>query len=202
MFQGNKMTSRATREVTDLLIAWREGDETALAELMPIVYRRLKRMAVGYLRGERREHTLDPTALVHEAYLRLVQLKRVSWQDRAHFYAICAQMMRRVLVEHARQRDSAKRGRGFQKVPIETLRDLPPSPSSTSEARRLVALDEALSELAAREAVQAQVVELRYFGGLNRDEIAEVLGISSATVTRKWRQARAWLLRYLSHSQD
>jgi len=184
-------------DVTDLLIAWRHGDGTALDALMPIVYRELKRNAAGFVRHERDNHTLQPTALVSELYLRLVDVKRMSWQDRAHFFAMCATFMRRILVEHAREQGSAKRGRGLPEIPLEEARQ-----AVSQEPADVVALEEARRELAERDPQMARIVELRFFGGLNRDEIAEVMNISSATVTRKWRQARAWLGRYLKQDGD
>lgn len=190
------MSREVERDVTDLLLAWREGDKAALAELMPIVYRRLKRLAIGLLREERGSHTLQPTALVHEAYLRLVELERLSWRDRAHFYAMSTTLMRRILVDHARQLDSAKRGKEMPRVSIDEARD-----TTAGKPAEIAALDEALSELAEKDGQLARIVELRYFGGLNREEIAEVLDTSSASVTRKWRKARAWLLRYLSQNE-
>ncbi|MCH9646646.1 MAG: sigma-70 family RNA polymerase sigma factor [Deltaproteobacteria bacterium] len=186
------MAPQEPQDITGLLIAWRQGDEDALVALMPTVYRRLKRMAIGFLRYERGDHTLQPTDLVHEAYLRLIQLKRVSWQDRAHFFAMSSTLMRRVLVEHARNHGSVKRGKGILKVPLEELGEVHLPPASD-----LLALDEALRDLADIDEGMARIVEMRYFGGLNRDEIAEVTGISSASVTRSWRKARAWLQRYL-----
>lgn len=184
------------QDITGLLIAWRQGDQDALTALMPAVYRRLKRMAIGYLRFERDAHTFQPTDLVHEAYLRLIELKRVSWKDRAHFFAMSSTLMRRILVEHARQRDSAKRGKDAVKVPLDAARDLHIAP-----AAELLALDDALRDLGEQDEVMAKIVEMRYFGGLNRDEIAEVLGISSASVTRSWRRARAWLQRHLAEGE-
>ncbi len=193
------MPPQEPEDITGLLIAWRKGDQEALALLMPAVYRRLKRMAIGYLRYERSNHTLEPTDLVHEAYLRLIQLKRVSFKDRAHFFAMSSTLMRRVLVEHARHHDSVKRGKGVLKVPLEALGDIQIAPAAD-----LLALDEALRDLADRDTEMARIVEMRYFGGLNRDEIAEVVGISSASVTRTWRKARAWLQRHLAaeHRQE
>ena len=191
------MLQATKRDATDLLIAWRGGDEDALVELIPIVYGRLKRMAARFLRQERPGHTLQPTALVHEAYLRLIELKQVSWQDRAHFLSVCARLMHRVLVEHARHHGRAKRGSGARKVPLETLGDLPFRPLPD-----LVALNEAIRDLAARDRVLADIVVLRYFGGLNRDQIGEVLGISGRTVTRRGRMARAWLRRCLAADRE
>jgi RNA polymerase sigma factor (TIGR02999 family) len=186
------MPKADAHEITELLQAWREGDEDALTELMPRVYRRLKEIAGHLMRRERKEHTLETTALVHEAYLRLFDYERISWRDRTHFFAMCARIMRRVLVDHARAHGSEKRGGGARRVETGELRNL-----TNGRAPQLVALDEALQELAHHDAQKARIVELRFFGGLEREEIAEVLGISSATVTRRWRSARAWLLNYL-----
>lgn len=185
------MSHGDAHEITDLLLAWRQGDEQALVELMPLVYRRLKEIA-GYLVGrERQDHTLEATALVHEAYLRVADLERISWQDRAHFFAMCARVMRRVLVDHARHYGREKRGADLRVEGID-LSDI-----AGTQMPHLVMLDEALKALATHDAQKARIVELRFFGGLEREEIAEVLEISSATVTRRWRSARAWLVNYL-----
>ena len=191
MFSGEEGQHRA--EVTRLLVAYSDGQGGAREALWPLIYDELRAIAERQLRRERANHTLNTTALVHEAYLRLIQLKRVSWRDRAHFYAMSSTIMRRILVEHARHHGSAKRGKGILKVPLEELGELRPARPTD-----LLALDEALRDLAGRDAGMARIVEMRYFGGLNRDEIAEVMGISSASVTRIWRRARAWLQRYLA----
>lgn len=185
------------REITGLLVAWRGGDGDALAELMPRVYRRLKQIAGHLVRRERQSRALDTTALVHEAYLRLVDLERIGWRDRVHFFAMCARIMRRVLVDHARHRGREKRGGGAHRVDTAELGRL-----SSERAPELVALDDALGELAQIDAQMAKIVELRFFGGLDREEIAEVIGVSSATVTRRWRTARAWLIRYLNRESS
>ncbi len=179
-------------EITGLLVAWRGGDDDALARLLPLVYRRLKTIAGHLVRRERQGHTLEATALVHEAYVRLIDLEGVGWRDRAHFYAMCSRIMRRVLVDHARYLGRAKRGGDARRADTAELQRL-----SSDRPLPLVALDEALAELAKYDDQKARVVELRFFGGLDRNEIAEVLGISSATVTRRWRSARAWLLSNL-----
>jgi len=179
-------------EITQLLVAWSDGDQEALEKLLPLVYRRLRRLAGSYLRSERPDHTLQTSALVHEAYLRLIQQDKVRWRDRAHFFAIAAQMMRRILVDHARHHGYVKRGGPALRVPAGELDRV-----SASHDPDLVALDEALKALAETDPEQARLVELRYFGGLTKEEIAEVMGIASATVTRRWRLARAWLYRYL-----
>lgn len=186
------MPNSDAQGITDLLAAWRRGDDDALTALMPLVYRRLKEIAGHLMRGERREQTLETTGLVHEAYLRLVEIESINWADRAHFFAMCARIMRRVLVDQARYHSRDKRGSRPRRVETAQLLQL-----SSERAPDLVALDEALGELSRRDAQMAEVVELRFFGGLDRDQIAEALGISSATVTRRWRAARAWLIKYL-----
>ena len=186
------MPRRDVHEITGLLVAWRGGDDDALANLLPLVYRRLKTIAGHLVRRERQGHTLEATALVHEAYVRLIDLEGISWQDRAHFYAMCSRIMRRVLVDHARYLGRAKRGGDVQRIDTAELQRLP-----SERPPPLVALDEALAELARHDEEKARIVELRFFGGLDREEIGEVLGISSATVTRRWRSARAWLLSNL-----
>ena len=185
------MTTPA-KGVTELLVLWRQGDHEAQERLMALVYDDLRRRAAGYLRRERGGHTLQPTALVHEAYLRLVEQDRVVWQNRAHFLAIAASMMRRVLVDHGRRQKAGKRGGAGTRV---TLDDAfaPVAPRGLD----LLALDEALTELAALDEQQARIVELRAFGGLEVEETAEALGISSATVKRHWAFALAWLQRRL-----
>lgn len=181
-----------SRAITDYLIAWSDGDETALSPLMEGVHRRLLGLASTLLRSERDDHTLDAAALVNEAFLRLVQQQRARWQDRAHFFAIAAKLMRRILVDHARRRQSEKRGCEALTLQIDDfdLRDTPPPAEIT-------AVDQAIWELESRDAQLAEIVVLKYFGGMSRDEIAEVLHISSATVSRRWRTARAWLFEYL-----
>jgi RNA polymerase sigma factor (TIGR02999 family) len=171
------------------------GDASALDRLLPVVYQEMRRLAAAYLRGERAGHTLQPTALAHEAYLRLVGLQDFPWQNRAHFMAMAARAKRGILVDHARRRKARKRGGGEPAVPLDT--------SSMVAAGRPVAfddLDRALSDLARLSERQARVVELRYFGGLNIEETAEVLGISPVTVKRDWALARAWLYRELSEA--
>ena len=170
-----------------LLRAWSEGDQAALEQLTPIVYNELRRLARYYLKSERPNHILQTTALVNEAYLRLVDCKRVQWQDRAHFFAVSAQMMRRILVDHAR-RQNLKRGADIEHFSLEDTAVISPHRSA-----ELIALDEALENLARMDARKAQVVELRFFGGLSVEETAEVLNISPVTVMRDWGTARAWL---------
>ena len=181
----------AATAVTTLLRAWRRGDQAAFERLTPLVYDQLRRRARHYLRGERPNHTLRPTALVHEAYLRLVNLDQVDWQDRSHFFALAARQMRRILVDSARARRYQKRGGGAVSVTFD---------EALAVSRRdpdLVALDDALELLAQQDARKVRVVELRFFGGLTNDEIAAALGISSDTVTRDWQMAKLWLRRAL-----
>jgi RNA polymerase sigma factor (TIGR02999 family) len=174
--------------VTELLRRWNLGDREAMDRLMPIVYDELRRLAAGYLKGERPDHTLQPTALVHEAYLRLVRQDRVEWQNRAHFFGIAARMMRRVLVDHARRRQAGKRDGGGFRLTIQVAESL-----DVARDPELLELDEALGRLETLDSDQARVVELRFFGGLTVEETATVLGISTATVKREWRTARAFL---------
>lgn len=180
------------QDVTGLLRRWTEGDQDALQKLMPIVYEELRRLAGHYLRLERPNHTLQPTALVHEAFLRLVGQKEVIWQNRAHFFGIAAQMMRRILVDHARRRAAAKRDAGLR---VELTQ--PGAEEAFDREPELLALDEALTHLEALDPRQARIVELRFFGGLTVEETAEVTGVSARTVKREWRTARAWLRREL-----
>jgi RNA polymerase sigma factor (TIGR02999 family) len=186
---------RPSQPVTELLVEWSRGNEAALQELMPLVHAELRRTAAAFLRRERRGHTLEPTALVHETYLRLVDQRRTSWRNRAHFYAVAASLMRRILVDHARRRSARKRGGGVRPI---TLVDV--ASRSRDEAPELLALDEALAELEKLDARQRQVVELRFFGGLSQQEIAQSLGTSVSTVERQWRLARAWLFRRLGRA--
>ena len=182
-----------TGSVSHLLRAWGRGDLQARDELVPVVYRELRRRANAYLRRERSDHTLQPTALVHEAYLRLTAQDRVAWQNRAHFFAIAAQMMRRVLIDHAREHLAAKRPGANLKVLLDDgIGATHPRPCEW------MMVDEALIELARIDPRQGQIVELRYFGGLSEQEVAAVLSISRATVTREWQTARAWLYRRLT----
>jgi RNA polymerase sigma factor (TIGR02999 family) len=180
-------------DVTRLLVDWSHGDSSALEKLTPLVYGELKRLAGRYLRRERAEHTLQSTALVHEAYLRLIDQSQVQWQNRAQFYGIAAEMIRRILIDHARGRQAAKRGDGAIRL---TLDDAMAAPGSLD--LDLVALDDALADLARLDPRQSRLVELRFFAGLSIEESAEVLGISPATVKREWTAAKAWLYRELS----
>jgi RNA polymerase sigma factor (TIGR02999 family) len=185
--------TRGTARITQLLIAWSDGRGEAVEDLLPLVYVELRRLASRYLRHESIGHTLQPTALVHEAYLRLIDQRRVRWRNRAHFYGIAAQIMRRILVDHARAQAADKRGGDCEHIPL--VEDQ--LPSGNAEVN-LVALDEALERLAALDPQQARIVELRYFGGLTIDEVAEVTRVSAATVVREWTLARAWLRAELS----
>jgi RNA polymerase sigma factor (TIGR02999 family) len=180
-------------QITVLLSRWRAGDEQAPTELMNLVYVELRRLAASYMRRERHEHTLEPTALVHEAYLRLCGGASIDWQNRGHFFAVFAQQMRRVLVDHARSVRSAKRWGGLEKQPLGGA-DVGQAPLESVD---MIALDEALERLAALDPRAARVVELRYFGGLTEREAAETLEISMATVKRDWDFARTWLLSRL-----
>ena len=179
--------------ITALLSAWTRGEESALAELTPIVHNELRRLARAFLRRERDGHTLQTDALVNEAYVRLVDLGRIPWRDRTHFFALAARLMRRILVDYARSRHYQKRGGGVQPVPLEVAGDV-----SVARGEDLVALDDALGALARVDPRKAQVVELRYFGGLSVAEVAEMLAVSEQTVMRDWRLAKMWLMRELS----
>jgi RNA polymerase sigma factor (TIGR02999 family) len=180
-------------DVTAMLRQWSDGDAAAAAQLAPVVYAELRRVAHRYLRHERPDHTLRSAELVHEAYLRLVDLKQARWQDRAHFFAVSGQIMRRILVDHARARLREKRGAGATLVALNEAIDLPEQRSF-----EVIALDDALEGLAKLDPQQSRVVELRFFAGLSVEETAEALGVSRATVNRDWVTARAWLLRELS----
>ena len=180
-------------QITQLLREWTDGNEQAFAKLAPVVYKELRGLARRYMAGERVGHTLQPTALVNEAYARLIDIKHVNWQDRAHFFAMSSRLMRRILVDFARAKAYQKRGGGAQKVSLDEALVVSPEPS-----RDLVALDDALTALAAFDARKAQVVEMRFFGGLSVEETAEALKVSGETVMRDWKIAKAWLLRELS----
>ena len=181
-------------EVTALLLAWRNGDAHALEELTPLVYSELRKIARGYVARERRDLTLQPTALINEAYVRLIDMRQPDWQNRTHFYALAAQMMRRILVDFARARGYQKRGGGAAVVTLaEGL-------VSSERGRDLVALDEALKALAVIDERKSRVVELRFFGGLSAEETAEVLQVSAKTVLREWQTAKVWLIRELDRT--
>jgi RNA polymerase sigma-70 factor (ECF subfamily) len=178
----------SANEITGQLIAWSKGDAKALEKLMPAVYDELRRMAGYYLRGEQPGHSLQPTALVHEAYLRLIDQTKVEWHNRAHFFGVAAQMMRRILIDHAKAKHRAKRGGATPRISLDEV-----VPFTDERAAELVALDEALQTLAEIDERKSRVVELRYFGGLTVDETATVLGISDKSVMRDWKLAKAWL---------
>lgn len=188
------MTS-TSNEVTQLLVEWGQGDQQALNQLMPLVYNELHRIAARYLRRERAGHTLQSTALINEAYLRIVNINEITWQNRAHFFGVAAQIMRRLLVDHARSKLYAKRGGGAARVTLDE--------AIVGAAERevdLLALDSALQLLAEIDPQQNRIIELRFFGGLTIEETAEVLGISTATVKRDWKMAKAWLFGKIKES--
>ena len=182
-------------DITALLLSWGRGDEAALQQLIPLVHRELHQIARRCLKGERPGHPLQPTALVNEAYLRLVDVRRVSWQDRTHFLAMSARLMRRVLVDFARSRQYQKRGGGVMNVSLDEAHGV-----STARGQDLVALDEALTSLSVIDERKARVIEMRFFGGLTVEETADVLDVSRETVLRDWRLARAWLMQELLKS--
>jgi RNA polymerase sigma-70 factor, ECF subfamily len=184
-------------EVTQLLLAWADGDKQALEALMPIVYRELHRLARRYMAGERVQHTLQASALVNEAYLKLIDVERVQWQNRAHFFGVSAQMMRRILVDFARSRHYQKRGGGAQQVTLNE--ELIPSSGNRND---LAALDDALKLLETIDPRKVRVVEMRFFAGLSVEETAEAIQVSPETVMRDWKFAKAWLQRELKKAQD
>ena len=185
-------TASGSVHVTTLLLSWAKGDQAAFDQLVPVVHRELRRLARRAMAGERRDHTLEPTALVNEVYLRLVDLKGVRWNDRAHFFALSARLMRRILVDIARSKHYQKRGAGALTVCLDEV-----TLASPEKGEDLMALDEVLERLSTIDPRRSQVVELRFFGGLGVEETAEVLGISRHTVQRDWTLARTWLLREL-----
>jgi RNA polymerase sigma factor (TIGR02999 family) len=191
------MAIQTSHQVTQWLLQWSGGDQAALDQLMPAVYAELHRVAASYLRREQAGHTLQPTALVHEAYLRLVDESRVDWHSRAHFFGAAARLMRQILVDHARRRNAAKRGGGAFKITLDDARANYEPPNLD-----LLALDQALIELAALDPQQSRVVELRFFGGLSVEETAEVLAISPATVKRDWTTAKAFLRHKLKTAAE
>jgi RNA polymerase sigma factor (TIGR02999 family) len=182
-------------DVTALLRAWSRGDADAGDRLVPLVYDELRRRAARHLRRERREHTLRPTGLVHEAYLRLVDQRQAAWENRSQFYAVAARVMRRILVDHARRHRAHKRGGSRCRVSLDEVDGAMPAAGADLD---LIALEQALTELAALDPGKARVVELRFFGGLSLPETADALGVSQSTVSREWRMARAWLLRRIT----
>ena len=181
-------------DVTQLLVAWSEGNQAALDKLIPLVHEELRRLAHHYMRQERPGHSLQTSALVDEAYLRLIDQKKVHWQNRAHFFAISAQLMRRILVDHARSHHYAKRGGGVRKVSFDEAMIV-----SRERGEELIALDDALTSLANIDPRKSEIVEMRFFGGLSVEETAEALKVSPRTVMREWSMAKAWLYRTLSH---
>jgi RNA polymerase sigma factor (TIGR02999 family) len=187
------MTEALTYDVTQLLIDWSNGDKTALDKLVPIVEQELRRLAHHYMRGERQGHTLQTTALVNEAFVRLANRKRIQWQNRAHFFGIAAQLMRTILVDHARSHSCAKRGGDAEKIELNEALVV-----SQQKASEVIALDEALKELELIDPRQSRIVELRFFGGLTVEEAAEVLHVSPVTIKREWSSAKAWLYRNLA----
>jgi len=191
---AGSLAMSAQGEITQLLADWSEGDEAAFKRLLPLVYNELHKLANFYMRRERQDHTLQTTALVHEAYLRLVGQQNVQWQTRAHFFAVAARAMRNILVDHARSRGRAKRGDGKPGLPLGDVAVM-----SDERADELVAVNTALDSLTAVDPRKGRVFELRYFGGMSVDEAAEALRVSPATVTRDWRMARAWLRRELGN---
>ena len=188
------MAMRSPHEVTELLVDWSNGDQAALDRLMPLVDRELHRLAHHYMRRESPGHTLQSTALVNEAYLRLVDQKRMHWENRAHFFALSAQLMRRILVDHARKRKYAKRGGDAGKISFDEVMAVSPERGAD-----LIALDDALEKLAAIDPRKSKVVEMKFFGGLSVEEAAEALGVAPLTVKRDWKMAKAWLYNALSN---
>ncbi len=187
------MTGGSSKVITRLLAGWGRGDRAAFDQLVPLIYDQLRRIAARRLRYERHNHTLRPTALVHEAYVKLIDQSRVRWRNRAHFFAIASRLMRRILVDHARARGAAKRGGGGPMVSLDDAGDVALEPDVS-----LLALDAALAQLELLDSVQAQIIELRYFGGLTIEETAAVVRVSPATVGREWNVAKAWLYRELT----
>jgi RNA polymerase sigma factor (TIGR02999 family) len=187
------LPQKSSTPVTELLARWRSGDQKALDSLMPLVYAELRQLAQHYLRQERSDHTLQSTALVHEAYLRLAGKSPPEWQDRAHFFGIAAHLMRQILVEHARGRAAAKRGGGGTRITLDESLAI-----AQQKEVDVIVLDKALRDLAEFDAQQGRIVELRFFGGLTIEDTSEVLGISPATVKREWVTARAWLFRAMT----
>ena len=188
------MAQASTQELTQLLVQLSEGKSQVVDDILPLIYNELRRLASNYLRRERSDHTLQPTALVHEAYIKLIDQTQVKWQNRAHFFGIAANIMRRILVDYARQHKADKRGGAAEKLPLEEEILI----VSEGKSAELLALDEALENLAKIDAQKSKIVELRYFGGLSVEETAEVLGISEITVKRHWRMAKAWLYGQLA----
>ena len=191
------MTEQSPQNITQLLVAWSSGDQAALEQMIPLIYRELHQRAEAALRRERQGHLMQPTALVNEAYLRLIDCDNIQWQNRSHFFAVSAQLMRRILVDFARSRDYAKRGGGLRQISLAEAAIAPYQQSAD-----LVALDDALNALAELDPRQSRVVELRFFGGLKLEEIAEVLNVSVSTVRRDWSLAQAWLYHELKNNES
>jgi RNA polymerase sigma factor (TIGR02999 family) len=189
------MVTSSPHDLTRLLQDWRNGDKAALERLTPLVYDELRRLAARYLRAERKDHTLQGTALVHEAYMKMVGIVDLEWQNRAHFYGVAARIMRQILIDHARKHRTGKRGEGKKALPLDEAAIF-----SAERAESLVALDEALERLALLDPLKSRIIELRYFGGLQVEEIGEVEAVSVSTVRRNMRMAEAWLRRELSKS--
>ena len=191
------MNKPPPNEITERLIAWGAGDRAALDQLLPVVYQELRRMAGNYLRQENPGHTLQPTALVHEAWLRLINQARVNWRNRAQFFGVAAQMMRRILVDHAKAKHREKRGGDAVKLSLDDVINL-----SRERAAELLALDDALDELTRVDERKSRVIELRYFGGFSVEETAQILGVSPETVMRDWKLAKAWLYQQIRQEAD
>ena len=193
-YNFRNMSQQDPSEITQMLLELTEGNQEVVNQILPHIYDELRRLASSYLRRERADHTLQPTALVHEAYMKLIDQKRVHWQNRAHFFGIAAQVMRRILMDHARKHQADKRGGEAEKLPLEE--DI--LVVSHDKSAELIALDEALEALAQFDEQKAKIVELRYFGGLSIEETAEVIGVSVPTINRQWRMAKAWLYSQLA----
>jgi RNA polymerase sigma factor (TIGR02999 family) len=191
------MASGPAPDVTQLLSKWSSGDQAALDQLLPMVYGELHRLAAAYLRRERSNHTLQSTALVHEAFMRMVHQQDVQWKNRAHFFAICAQMIRRILVDYARSQHAEKRGSGAVKLALDDAMAVPQAPATDVD---LLGLNDALDRLAEMDERQSRIVELRFFAGLSIEETAEVMHLSPASIKREWQTARAWLFREMTRT--
>ena len=188
------MKSLASKEITQLLSAWSNGDQKALDKLMPLVYEELHRLAARYMRRENPGHTLQTSALVNEAYIKLIGQKNVQWQNRAHFFGIAAQLMRRILVDHARTHGALKRGAGASRLPLDETAIV-----ALDRSTDFILIDDALRNLARIDPSKSRIVEMRFFGGLTTEEIAEVEKVSPSTIEREWRKAKAWLYREINH---
>jgi RNA polymerase sigma-70 factor, ECF subfamily len=187
----------SSQKITEILIAWNKGERHAIDQLLPIVEKELRRIAHNYMRKERRNHTLQTTALINEAYMKLIDQRSVEWSNRAHFFALSAQIMRRILLNHARDRIAQKRAGGFEHVDFETIQVM-----TFEKSRELIALDEALERLAKIDALKSRIVEMRYFGGLTIEEAASVLELAPITISLHWRLARAWLKKEIRNGDE